>query len=555
VPERPWLALYPDGLPHEIEPEADSCLELFRASAQRAPDRPLVHYFDSTLTVAEIDAESDALAAALIELGVEPGDRVGVLLQNVPQFVVAAVATWKAGAIVVPVSALLTVRELGFVLRDSGARVVVALDSLHATVADALDAGAEVAVITTSELDYLTGPPPALLEHSVRVRPPGTHDWRALVTRHRGSAPPERTCTPESAAFVTYTSGTTGPQKGAISTHANVVFNACSYRAWADLTEDDVVLGIAPLFHITGLVAYLAVSLLVPVPCVLSYRFDPATTLALARHYGATFTVGSITAFIALMNHEGVERQDLERLVKIFSGGAPIAPATVDAWQSRFGTYIHNVYGLTETSSPSHCVPVGMRAPVDPLSGALSVGVPIFNTDVAIVDDEGRALPPGEVGEIATRGPQVTPGYWQNPAETERALPGGELRTGDLGFMDEEGWFYVVDRKKDQINVSGFKVWPREVEDVLYEHAAVLEAAVVGVPDAYRGETVKAFVSFRSGQGATEAALVAHCRERLSAYKVPRSVEVVDEIPKTPTGKVLRRELRARAVGVEAGAS
>ena len=201
---------------------------------------------------------------------------------------------------------------------------------------------------------------------------------------------------------------------------------------------------------------------------------------------------------------------------------------------------------MTETTSPSHGVPFNRRAPVDPSSGALSVGVPTFNTVVRVLDDAGVEVPVGEIGEFATSGPQVVSGYWNKPEETERALPGGELRTGDVGFMDEHGWFYVVDRKKDQINAAGYKVWPREVEDVLYAHPAVREAAVVGVPDEYRGETVKAFVSLRPGQDATSQELVDFCKARMAAYKYPRQVEFVVELPKTVTGKILRRELRAR---------
>jgi long-chain acyl-CoA synthetase len=205
-----------------------------------------------------------------------------------------------------------------------------------------------------------------------------------------------------------------------------------------------------------------------------------------------------------------------------------------------------NIYGLTETTSPSHCVPIGVEAPTDPDSGALSVGVPIFNTVVRVIGEDGADLPPGEIGEFVTSGPQVVPGYWDKPEETEHALPGGALHTGDVGFMDAAGWFYLVDRKKDQINAAGYKVWPREVEDVLYEHEAVREAAVVGVPDEFRGETVKAFVSLKRGAEADEATLIAHCKDRMAAYKYPRMVEFVDELPKTASGKVLRRELRDR---------
>jgi long-chain acyl-CoA synthetase len=315
------------------------------------------------------------------------------------------------------------------------------------------------------------------------------------------------------------------------------------------LTPDDVVLGVAPLFHITGLIAALTASMLVPMPLVLGFRFDPATVLELIERHRPTFTVGAITVFIALMNDPAASERDVSSLAKVYSGGAPIAPAIVDRFEERFGAYIHNIYGLTETTSPSHAVPLGARAPVDPTSGALSVGVPIFDSVVRVVDDEGRDVPVGEVGEFVTSGPQVVPGYWQKPEETANALPGGALRTGDVGFMDADGWFYVVDRKKDQINASGYKVWPREVEDVLYEHPAVREAAVVGVPDEYRGETVKAFVSLRPDATATPDELIAFCRERMAAYKYPRQVELVDELPKTVTGKILRRELRVPQPG------
>jgi long-chain acyl-CoA synthetase len=329
-----------------------------------------------------------------------------------------------------------------------------------------------------------------------------------------------------------------------MNTHANVVFNSQAYREWMSLTPDDVVLAVAPLFHITGLIAGITVALLVPMPIVLGFRFDGPTVLDLIEKHRPTFTVGAITVFIALMNDPSVGDRDLSSLRKVYSGGAPIAPSIADRFEEQFGVYIHNIYGLTETTSPSHAVPMGARSPVDPTSGALSVGVPIMDTYVRVVDDNGDDVKPGEIGEFVTSGPQIVAGYWNKPEETEHALPGGELHTGDVGFMDAEGWFYVVDRKKDQINASGYKVWPREVEDVLYEHPAVREAAVIGVADEYRGETVKAFVSLRPGAETSPDELIAFCKERMAAYKYPRQVELVDEIPKTVTGKILRRELR-----------
>ncbi|MDI9580520.1 MAG: AMP-binding protein, partial [Thermobispora sp.] len=312
------------------------------------------------------------------------------------------------------------------------------------------------------------------------------------------------------------------------------------------LTPQDSVLGVAPLFHITGLVGHVGIALLLGCPLIIAHRFEPNVVMDAIREHRPTFTVGSITVFISLSQLPGVTKEDWSSFRMIYSGGAPIPPAVTEAFLEKTGIYIHNIYGLTETNSPSHAVPLGRRAPVDPNTGALSVGVPVFNTVVRIVGDDGRELPPGEVGEIVTSGPQVIPGYWNKPEATAESLPGGELRTGDVGFMDEDGWFYLVDRKKDMINAAGYKVWPREVEDVLYEHPAVREAAVVGVPDEYRGETVKAFVSLKPGAQATEEELIEFCRARMAAYKYPRMIEFLDELPKTPTGKILRRELRNR---------
>jgi long-chain acyl-CoA synthetase len=329
-----------------------------------------------------------------------------------------------------------------------------------------------------------------------------------------------------------------------MTTHRNIVFNSQSYRDWVGLSSDDIILGVAPLFHITGLIAHITIAFLLPAALVLAYRFDPDVIIEAIKRERATFTAGSITVFIALMNTPDVDPDDLASLTKIYSGGAPIPPSTVEEFRKRFGHYIHNIYGLTETTSPSHGVPFQREAPVDAVSGALSVGVPIFNTVVRIAGDDGADLPAGSVGELVTEGPQVVAGYWQKPAESDAALGGRRLRTGDVGYMDDQGWFYIVDRKKDQINVAGYKVWPREVEDVLYQHPAVREAGVVGVADEYRGETVKAYVSLRAGQAIEPDELIAFCKERMAAYKYPRQVEILEEIPKTVTGKILRRELR-----------
>jgi long-chain acyl-CoA synthetase len=545
--EAPWFAQYRAGTPRHLEREFDSALEMFAAAARAHPDRASILYFGDTLTMKQVDEITDALAVGLAGLGFRRGDRLAVYLQNVPQFVLAMIATWKAGGTMVSINPMNKSRELEYLLNDSGATVLVTLDSLYEEVArDLVDSGktAVRTVITTNELDYVSGEPPELLRPSRKRTGLPTVDFLGLVASNEGKSLPAPELGPDDVAFLTYTSGTTGPPKGAMNTHANVVFNSQAYREWMSLTPDDVVLAVAPLFHITGLIAGITVALLVPMPIVLGFRFDGPTVLDLIEKHRPTFTVGAITVFIALMNDPSVNDRDLSSLQKIYSGGAPIAPSIADRFEEQFGVYIHNIYGLTETTSPSHGVPFGFRAPVDPTSGALSVGVPIMDTYVRVIDENGDDVKPGEIGEFVTSGPQVVTGYWNKPEETEHALPGGALHTGDVGFMDADGWFYVVDRKKDQINASGYKVWPREVEDVLYEHPAVREAAVIGVADEYRGETVKAFVSLRPGAETSPDELIAFCKERMAAYKYPRQIELVDELPKTVTGKILRRELR-----------
>ena len=543
--QRPWLARYRPGCPAGIEPEYGSLTDMFAAAVRGGPDRPAIRYFDASITLGELDALSDAFAAALADRGFAPGDRLASYLQNVPQAVIVALGTWKAGGIVVSVNPMSKARELRELLTDSGARALVAHEDLYAAhAAGVVPATSVVIAITTGARDFQTRDDPRVFADVPSGRPDVTDDLRGLLDACAGRHPAPVPLGPDDVAFLTYTSGTTGPPKGAMNTHRNVVFNAQVYRDWIDLRAGDTILGIAPLFHITGIVGHTALALLLPAPLVLTYRFEPAVMLDAIREHRPAFSVGAITAYIALMNAPGAARDDFASLTKLYSGGAPIPPSTVRAFADAFGPYIHNIYGLTETTSPSHGVPLGARAPVDEMTGALSVGVPVCGTVSRIAAEDGTDLPPGEVGEIVTRGPQVVPGYWDKPEETANALGGGELRTGDVGYMDAGGWFYIIDRSKDQINAGGYKIWPREVEDVLYEHPSVREAAVVGVADTYRGETVKAFVSLRPGTEATPDDLIVFCRERMAAYKYPRAVEVMDELPKTVTGKLLRRALR-----------
>lgn len=545
--EKVWLSLYPDPAKGSLELEFATALEMFAATVARAPDGDALRYYDGRISARELDELTDAFAVGILDAGFSPGERVAIYAQNIPQFVIAQLGTWKAGGTAVSANPMYRTRELTEILQDSGATVLVSMQDLYQDVASLIVQATDVrTVITTSELEYQSENRGPLASAKV-IDCPDTVDMATMLEKYRGQVPPHAGLSADSIAFLTYTSGTTGPPKGAMTTHRNVVFNAQTYRDWVGLDSSDVVLGVAPLFHITGLIGHIAVSLLTGAPLVLMARMDPAETIRTIEEQGATFTVGSITVFIALMNVPDVRTESLASLTKIYSGGAPIPPSTIRAFEEKFGHYIHNIYGLTETTSPSHGVPFGVRAPVDEATGATSVGVPVYDTVVRIIDEEGNDLPPGEIGELVTAGPQVVAGYWNKPEATEKEIPGGVLHTGDVGYMDAEGWFYIVDRKKDQINASGFKVWPREVEDVLYEHPSIREAAVVGVPDEYRGESVKAFVSLRPGTSATPEELIAHCKERMAAYKYPREVEIRDDIPKTATGKLLRRELRKQS--------
>ena len=549
---RPWLKHYPSYIPPQLTTRFANGLEMFLETAKAMPEQAAIYYFDQSMSYSELDNKSTALAAALQGRGVTHGDRVALYSQNIPQFLIALYGAWKVGAIVVPCNPMFKQRELEYHLNDSGAKGLVCLESLYETIARDIIGNTKVEfVITTSELDFVARESvPALLGSSSKQRFDETLDLLELLAQFDGANIQTATFTPADVAFLTYTSGTTGRPKGAMNTHGNVVFNATFYQQWMQLDSNDVVIGVAPFFHITGLIAHLAVAALAGMPIIMFYRFDPAETLRLIEKWRGSFTVAAITVFIALLNHPDLKTRDLSSLRKAFSGGAPVSPAIVEHFQELTGVYIHNIYGLTETTSPSHAVPLGGHAPVDTDSGALSVGVPIPNTICRVLDvATGQDLPPGEVGELITKGPEVVAGYWEKPEETANAIRDGYLYTGDVARMDEEGWFYLVDRKKDMIIASGFKVWPREVEDVLYQHPAVREAGVVGVPDAYRGETVVAYVALKSGfEGkVTPGELIDFCKQRMANYKYPRHIEILEELPKTPTGKFLRRELRDKA--------
>lgn len=546
---KPWTALYPPEVSDAVVVEHRSLVDAWRARVGRNPGAPALVYFDGRLTAAEADAESDALAVALRELGTAPGDRVGIHLQNVPQYPLLLLALWKLGAIALVLNPMYRGRELRRLVDDAGAVGLVCGDHEVAETRETLAGGSVAWLVSTSGLDYQTRHDPRVFDGTERGPTAPQGDLVALIEQHRGRRPEEPDVTGDDVALLTYTSGTTGPPKGAMNTHRNLLAVTSTYGPWVGLAPGDVVFATAPLFHITGAVLHGALALVHDTTLVLAHRFHPEVALEAFAEHGVTFTVGSITAFNALSGVPTASREHFASVRTLYSGGAPIPPATVERFAERFGVYIHNVYGMTETSSAVVAVPRGGTAPVDPASGTLSVGVPLPGLSARVVDVHGDPLPAGEQGELELHGPQVVPGYWQQPDATAATMPGGRLRTGDVAIIDQDGWVYLVDRLKDQINVSGYKVWPREVEDALYEHPAVHEAAVVGAPDEYRGEVVVAYVSLGDGATADAEELIAFARERLAAYKAPRRVHVIDELPKTQTGKIRRNVLREEGAG------
>ncbi|WP_329458591.1 class I adenylate-forming enzyme family protein [Streptomyces sp. NBC_01497] len=542
---KPWLGILNEAQRAPITP-ADSVVHAFRESAAGAPDRAAVVYFDGRLGYREADELSDSVAGHLAARGLARGERVAIMLQNSPQFVLALLGAWKAGAIVVPLNPMYKSAEVGHVLGDADVSALICSDRAWEAYLRDTAAGSPVRIaLTTSELDLQTRDDRRVLGFE---RFPVAQDADDLLAVARSGlpAPGGRDPGPGDTALISYTSGTSGRPKGAMNSHRNIMFNAERQATGQGLAEGSCYFALAPLFHITGMVCELAACFANAGTLALAYRFEAGVVLDAFVEHRPAYTVGPSTAFMALAAHPDVTPAHFASFEQISSGGAPLPPALVEKFRAALGPYVHNGYGLTECTAPCASVPPGVEAPVDPESGTLAVGVPGPDTVVRILDDTGAEVPFGTQGEIAVSGPQVVSGYWHLPEATAEAFPGGELLTGDIGFMDAAGWLYVVDRKKDMINASGFKVWPREVEDVLYTHPAVREAAVVGVPDDYRGETVKAYVSLRPGADVDGDEVATYCKERLAAYKYPRVVEILPELPKTSSGKILRRELRSR---------
>lgn len=545
---RPWVAHYdPHVDPDPLIPDI-SLPELFDRTALRFPSRTATIFHDARLTYAQLKNRIDAFAASLLDSGVHPGDRIAVMLPNIPQFLIAFFGALRAGAVVVPTNPLYTSHELEHQLADSGTSVIVTLDQFFPTVQTALSATDVRCVILTNIGAAL--PHHLRFLHSVQQRRQGVHSVHpgGIVRRMEPLyAAPPRTIplpvSPEHLAVLQYTGGTTGTSKGAMLSHRNLVANAVQAAAWQGVTEEEEgVLCVTPFFHVYGLTIGMNLAVVAGGTMLLLPRWSPAEAAAVSEKYAPQYFPGVPTMYVALSHLPGASPRQFASLRACISGSAPLPTRVQRDFYERCGARIVEGYGLTEAAPVTHCNPVqGDNRPG-------TVGVPFPGTDATVTDpDTWEPVETGAVGEITVRGPQVMMGYWNRPAETAQVLRDGWLHTGDLGTMDEDGYFRIVDRKKDVIIAGGFNVYPREVEEVLYTHHTVAEAVVLGVPDEYRGETVKAVLVLKPGTTTSVSEVEAYCRRHLAAYKIPRIIEFRDSLPKTVIGKVLRRELRVEA--------
>ena len=513
-------------------------------------EREALVFFGKRIRYRELYRYTLNLAASLQALGVDKGDKVALFLPNCPAYPMAYYALLKIGAVVVQFNPMYTPRELDLLLKDSGARVVITLDLLAYKFETILAEGMVDALIMAKLQDFLPFPLNLLFPLKVRKEPKLNRgkwgnkviDFIPLIREERDlrlvEVDPQ-----EDVAVFQYTGGTTGLAKAAMLTHANLVANTIQTRAWTYKSQEgkEVVLCVLPFFHVYGMTAAMNVGFYMGSTLILVPRFDVKEVVRLIGKYRVTMFPGVPTIYVAINEYASQRKVDLSSVDVCISGGAPLPVEVAQEFERITGGRVVEGYGLSEASPVTHANPVWNRRRFG------SIGIPFPDTEAKVVDPyTGEGLLKGEVGELAVKGPQVMKGYWNRPDETAQVLRKGWLHTGDMARMDEDGYFYIVDRKKDMIISGGYNIYPREVEEVLYEHPRILEAAVIGVPHGYKGEVVKAYVVSKEGCELTEEEVIEFCKERLAPYKLPKEVEFVKDLPKSMIGKVLRRELREK---------
>jgi long-chain acyl-CoA synthetase len=545
----PWLDSYPPGVPEHVDVPGGNLARLLDDAARDFPSAPALHFQGRTVSYAQLAEQAWRFAGALAGLGVGKGTKVGLVLPNCPQVVVAFFGALRLGAVVVQNNPLYTERELGHQLGDAGVEVVICLDLAYERIKPIREQSAIREVVVTSLLDELPAVRRVIAPYTRRGKAAAAaigkdepvRRWRDLMAGAITRAGEAEVDPAGDLALLQYTGGTTGSSKGVMLSHRNLRANTEQVRAWFPDADPgrEVMMAVLPFFHVYGLTVCLLLGVRLGAALVLLPRFDLDQVMAAVDRHRPTLFPGVPTMYVAINNEVAKGGHDLSSIKACLSGAAPLPLEVAERFERYSGGRLVEGYGLSE------CSPVALANPIYGKRKAGTIGMPLPDTLAQVVDaaDLDSVPPAGEPGELAIKGPQVMQGYWNRPEESAQVLRDGWLLTGDLALMDDEGYFQIVDRKQDLIIAGGFNVYPREVEEVLYEHPKVEEVSVVGVPDSYLGEVVKAFVVLRPGEEATTEEIRSFAKERLAAYKVPRVVEFRDQLPKTLIGKVLRRAL------------
>jgi long-chain acyl-CoA synthetase len=546
--ERVWYKSYAKGIPHQINYESTPMPEALARTAREFPDKTALIFIDSKVSYRQLNDMANRFANALIDMGVKPGDKVAMLMPNMPQLVAATYGAWRAGAVVVMNNPLYTDVELEYQFNNSESTFLVAIDLICPRMI-ALRPKTKIKNLVVAHIrDHLKFPKKQLLpivakdKHRNIPPTPNVHEWMDFLKKYPATDP-KVPINFDGLACLQYTGGTTGVSKGVTLSHANLSKNVQQIVAWfPGLNKGEIThLGVLPIFHSFGLTCCMNICVWMAWTDVLIPRPEPQAILEAIHKHRINFFPAVPTMYVGVLNHPEASKFDLTSIKGCFSGAAPLPVEVIRDFEAKTGSQICEGYGLSETSPVVTTNPYGGKTKVG------SIGLPVSDTDIKIVDlaDGTKEMPVGEAGEVLVKGPQVTSGYYKMPEETANAIKDGWLYTGDIGKMDEEGYFYIVDRKKDMVIAGGYNIYPREIDEVLFEHPKVLEACAVGIPDPYRGETIKAFVVLKPGETLTEEEVIKYCGEKLAKYKVPKKVEFMASLPKSGVGKVLRKELRA----------
>jgi long-chain acyl-CoA synthetase len=548
--DKPWLTSYEKGVPEKIEYEEICLPEILERTAGKFPDKMALLFQGYKITYRELNDMVNRFASCLHGFGIKKGDSVAILLPNLIPCVAACYATLRIGGIVVMNNPLYSDRELEHQFNDSGSKVLVTIDLLGNRMIDLRSKTNIKQIIYTSIGDYLPFPKNLLFPLVAKKKKlaadvksaENVFKWKTVLEKSSPN-PPDVKLSFDDVAMYQYTGGTTGVSKGVMLTHSNLSKQIQQIGAWfPTFDSNEIMLGALPFFHVFGLTTAMNLAIYLGWGDILVPKPQPESLLESIRKFKPTFAPLVPTMYIGILNHANIDKIDLTSINGCFSGSAPLPVEVIRNFENKTGAVIVEGFGLTESSPVTH---------INPYAGgkrkAGSIGIPISDTDCRIVDlNDGKTeVPVGESGELLVKGPQVMKGYWNNPDETANTLKDGWLYTGDIAKMDEEGYFYIVDRKKDMVISGGYNVYPRDIEEVLYENPKVQEAAVIGVPHPTRGESIKVFVVLKEGKTATQESLIEYCSEKLARYKLPTEIEFRTELPKTNVGKILKKELRA----------